>query len=116
MGAVEIQWVLCNLHNLGGFSQGNKLRPWFVRFLFLDEKKTNQKKNHGCLSPATPAHFSAKRKELASLKQLFAFNAPKYTYALRLRKEAGRIDYKPSKIVGTYHGASACTSHVNYCV
>jgi hypothetical protein len=37
---------------------------------------------------ATPALFSAKEKELATLKQLFLFNAPKSTSASRQKNEA----------------------------
>ncbi|MBQ7349586.1 MAG: hypothetical protein IJW56_01710 [Bacteroides sp.] len=36
----------------------------------------------------TPVLFSAKQKELASLKQLFVFNAPKTTSASRQKSEA----------------------------
>ena len=37
---------------------------------------------------ATPALFYAKQKELATLKQLFVFNAPKSTSASRPKNEA----------------------------
>jgi len=62
----------------------------FSFFFCTNKRKTKQKEN----SPAafflpTPALFYAKQKELASLKQLFVFNAPKSTSASRQKKEAG---------------------------
>ena len=54
----------------------------------LMQKKSNKRKNQGCIFLATPALFSAKEKELATLKQLFLFNAPKSTSASRQKNEA----------------------------
>ena len=54
-----------------------------LHFSFARTKeKRKQKENSpaGIFLP-TPALFSAKQKELASLKQLFVFNAPKSTSA-----------------------------------
>ena len=70
-------------------------------FLFISfprRKETKQrrvvedyvrKKFAGCIFWPTPALFYAKQKELASLKQLFVFNAPKNTSALRPKNKAG---------------------------
>ena len=57
----------------------------------LMQKKSNKRKNQGCIFLATPALFSAKEKELATLKQLFLFNAPKSTSASRQKNEANRF-------------------------
>ena len=64
----------------------------FSFFFCTNKRKTKQKEN----SPAafflpTPALFYAKQKELASLKQLFVFNAPKSISALRPKNKAGII-------------------------
>ena len=48
-----------------------------------------QRKFAVCTFLPTPALFSAKQKELASLKQLFVFYAPKSTFASRQKSEAG---------------------------
>ena len=59
-------------------------------FFCLDAKENGiKRKNQGCISAATPADFSAKREELASLKQLPALHAAKCAYALRRRADAG---------------------------
>ena len=59
-------------------------------FFRLDAKENGTKrKNQGCISATTPADFSAKREELASLKQLPALHAAKCAYALRRRADAG---------------------------
>jgi hypothetical protein len=57
----------------------------------LPEQKKNETKRKFavCIFLPTPVLFSAKEKELASLKQLFLFNAPKSTSASRQKKEAG---------------------------
>ena len=57
----------------------------------LHEQKKNETKRKfaGCIFLPTPALLYAKQKELASLKQLFVFNAPKSTSASRQKKEAG---------------------------
>ena len=61
-------------------------------FFCTNKRKTKQKEN----SPSafffpTPVLFSAKQKELATLKQLFVFNAPKSTSASRQKNEAGPL-------------------------
>ena len=59
-------------------------------FFRLDAKENGTKrKNQSCISATTPADFSAKREELASLKQLPALHAAKCAYALRRRADAG---------------------------
>ena len=57
-------------------------------FALMQKKKITKRKNQGCTFLPTPALYSAKQKELASLKQLFVFNAPKSTSALRQKSEA----------------------------
>ena len=56
---------------------------------FPRRKETKQRKFAVCTFCATPALFCAKQKELASLKQLFVFHAPKSTSASRPKSEAG---------------------------
>ena len=56
---------------------------------FARTKETKQRKFAVCTFWATPASVSAKQKELASLKQLFVFNAPTLTSASRPKSEAG---------------------------
>ena len=58
---------------------------------FARTKETKQRKFAVCTFWTTPALFSAKQKELASLKQLFVFHAPKSTSASRLKSEAGPL-------------------------
>ena len=59
-------------------------------FLLHEQKKNETKRKFAvCIFLPTPALFYAKLKELASLKQLFVFNAPKSTSASRQKKEAG---------------------------
>ena len=59
-------------------------------FLLPEQKKNETKRKFAvCIFLPTPALFSAKEKELATLKQLFLFNAPKSTSASRQKKEAG---------------------------
>ena len=75
-----------------------KLKPHGFSFLFHEEKKRNkdellrtmsEKNSPAAFFLPTPALFYAKQKELASLKQLFVFNAPKSTSALRPKNKAG---------------------------
>ena len=66
------------------------LTTWFF-ISFPRRKETKQRKFAGCIFWPTPALFYAKQKELASLKQLFVFNAPKSTSALRPKNKAGII-------------------------
>ena len=62
----------------------------FFIFLLPEQKKNETKRKFAvCIFLPTPVLFSAKEKELAPLKQLFLFNAPKSTYASRQKKEAG---------------------------
>ena len=64
-----------------------------IIFLLPEQKKNEAKRKFAvCIFLPTPALFSAKQKELASLKQLFVFNAPKSTSALRQKK---RTDLYP---------------------
>ena len=58
-------------------------------FLFHEEKKRNKEKTPAGIFLPTPTLFYTKQKELALLKQLFVFNAPKSAYASRQKKEAG---------------------------
>ena len=60
---------------------------------FARTKETKQRKFAGCTFLPTPALFYAKQKELASLKQLFVFNAPKSTSASRQKSEAGPLSF-----------------------
>ena len=61
----------------------------FIFLLHEQKKNETKRKFAGCIFLPTPALFYAKQKELASLKQLFVFNAPKSTSASRQKKEAG---------------------------
>ena len=45
-------------------------------FLTAERKTETKRKTAGCTFLAIPSAVSAKQKELASLKQLFVFNAP----------------------------------------
>ena len=56
---------------------------------FARTKETKQRKFAVCTFWATLVSVSAKQKELASLKQLFVFNAPTLTSASRPKSEAG---------------------------
>ena len=56
-------------------------------FLLPEQKKNETKRKFAvCIFLPTPVLFSAKEKELATLKQLFLFNAPKSTSASRQKK------------------------------
>ena len=65
------------------------LKPRGLFISFARTKETKQRKFAVCTFCATPASVSAKQKELASLKQLFVFNAPTLTSASRPKSEAG---------------------------
>ena len=65
------------------------LKPRRLFISFARTKETKQRKFAVCTFWATPASVSAKQKELASLKQLFVFNAPTLTSASRPKSEAG---------------------------
>ena len=59
-------------------------------FFCLDAKeKVPKRKNQDCIFLTTTVFRFAKEKELASLKQLFLFNATLHTYALRQKNEVG---------------------------
>ncbi|MBQ4056330.1 MAG: hypothetical protein IJD32_04415 [Bacteroidaceae bacterium] len=66
----------------------NGLRAAWLFISFPRRKETKQRKFAGCIFWPTPALFYAKQKELASLKQLFVFNAPKSTSASRPKNKA----------------------------
>ena len=59
-------------------------------FARTKEKRSKKKIRRLHFFP-TPVLFSAKQKELATLKQLFVFNAPKSTSASRQKNEAGPL-------------------------
>ena len=65
------------------------LKPHRLFISFARTKETKQRKFAVCTFLPTPALFSAKQKELATLKQLFVFYAPKSASALRQKSEAG---------------------------
>ena len=65
------------------------LKPRRLFISFARTKETKQRKFAVCTFLPTPALFSAKQKELASLKQLFVFHAPKSPCASRQKSEAG---------------------------
>ena len=67
------------------------LKPRRLFISFARTKETKQRKFAVCTFWATPASVSAKQKELATLKQLFVFNAPTLTSALRPKSEAGPL-------------------------
>ena len=63
-----------------------------IIFLLPEQKKNEAKRKFAvCIFLPTPALFSAKQKELASLKQLFVFYATKSTSASRQKNEAGPL-------------------------
>ena len=67
------------------------LKPRRLFISFARTKETKQRKFAVCTFWATPASVSAKQKELATLKQLFVFNAPTLTSASRPKSEAGPL-------------------------
>ena len=63
-----------------------------IIFLLPEQKKNEAKRKFAvCIFLPTPALFSAKQKELATLKQLFVFSAPNSTSASRQKNEAGPL-------------------------
>ena len=76
-----------------GFSASLLLMPQRLFISFARTKETKQRKFAVCTFWATPALFSAKQKELATLKQLFVFYAPKSTCASRPKSEAGPLRF-----------------------
>ena len=77
------------LNRRKGFVASLLLMPQGHFISFARTKETKQRKFAVCTFWATPALFSAKQKELATLKQLFVFYAPKSTSASRPKSEAG---------------------------
>ena len=71
-----------------GYNASLSLKPRRL-FISLHEQRNEAKKFAVCTFLPTPALFSAKQKELASLKQLFVFYAPKSPCASRQKSEAG---------------------------
>ena len=65
----------------------------FIFLLHEQKKNETKRKFAGCIFLPTPALLYAKQKELASLKQLFVFNAPKSTSASRQKSEAGPVRF-----------------------
>ena len=74
-----------------GMNAAFSLKPRGLFISFARTKETKQRKFAVCTFLPTPALFSAKQKELASLKQLFVFHAPKSTCASRQKSEAGSL-------------------------
>ena len=63
-----------------------------IIFLLHEQKKNEAKRKFAvCIFFPTPVLFSAKQKELATLKQLFVLHAPKSTSASRQKNEAGPL-------------------------
>ena len=81
--------ALLLLNRRKGYNALLSLKPRRLFISFARTKETKQRKFAGCTFLPTPALFSAKQKELATLKQLFVFYAPKSTSASRLKSEAG---------------------------
>ena len=77
------------LNRRKGLNASLLLMPQGHFISFPRRKETKQRKFAVCTFWATPASVSAKQKELASLKQLFVFNAPTLTFASRPKSEAG---------------------------
>ena len=100
--SLNCRWAFCSIAAKGfllrhafllnrrkGFVASLSLKPRGLFISFARTKETKQRKFAVCTFWATPALFSAKQKELASLKQLFVFHAPKSTSASRPKSEAG---------------------------
>ena len=81
--------ALLLLNRRKGYNASLSLKPRRLFISFARTKETKQRKFAVCTFLPTPALFSAKQKELASLKQLFVFHAPKSTSASRPKSEAG---------------------------
>ena len=81
--------ALLLLNRRWGYNASLSLKPRRLFISFARTKETKQRKFAVCTFWATPASVSAKQKELASLKQLFVFNAPTLTSASRPKSEAG---------------------------
>ena len=79
------------LNRRKGFIALLSLKPRRLFISFARTKETKQRKFAVCTFLPTPALFSAKQKELATLKQLFVFYAPKSTFASRQKSEAGPL-------------------------
>ena len=74
-----------------GYNASLLLMPQGHFISFARTKETKQRKFAVCTFLPTPALFSTKQKELASLKQLFVFHAPKSPCASRQKSEAGPL-------------------------
>ena len=88
-GLFAALWFLLNRRK--GLNALLSLKPRGLFISFARTKETKQRKFAVCTFLPTPALFSAKQKELASLKQLFVFYAPKSTFASRQKSEAGPL-------------------------
>ena len=86
-------FCVCFAQSPLGFGASLLLMPQRHFISFARTKETKQRKFAVCTFLPTPALFSAKQKELASLKQLFVFNAPKSTSASRQKSEAGPLSF-----------------------
>ena len=80
--------ALLLLNRRKGLNASLSLKPRRL-FISLHEQRNEAKKFAVCTFLPTPALFSAKQKELALLKQLFVFHAPKSISASRQKSEAG---------------------------
>ena len=83
--------ALLLLNRRKGYNALLSLKPRRLFISFARTKETKQRKFAVCTFLPTPALFSAKQKELATLKQLFVFHAPKSTSASRQKSEAGPL-------------------------
>ena len=63
------------------------------------KKKDNKKERLPSALFELFQHFSTLNKKLASLRQLFVFNAPKSTSALCSKNEAGHLGYNIASLV-----------------
>ena len=90
----QLPWsfsALLLLNRRKGFVALLSLKPRRLFISFARTKEMKQRKFAVCTFLPTPALFSAKQKELASIKQLFVFHAPKSTCASRQKSEAGPL-------------------------
>ena len=86
--SLNCRWAFL-LNSRKGLNASLLLMPQGHFISFARTKETKQRKFAVCTFLPTPALFSTKQKELASLKQLFVFYAPKSTSASRPKSEAG---------------------------
>ena len=83
------RWAFCSIAARAITLRSRSSRDGFS--FLCPNKETKQRKFAVCTFLPTSALFSAKQKELATLKQLFVFHAPKSTSASRLKSEAGPL-------------------------